>query len=68
MREGTRRERRSGSRRARERSAEEKVGKFLFLREQGATRGAIAAKLGLSVEGIDELIAIDERGKGEGSR
>ena len=62
--EPTRRERRAGSRRARQRTVREKRDKFLALREQGATRAAISAALNLSLEGVAELESIAEREEG----
>ena len=54
----SRSERRRGSRRARTRSSKEKKDRFLALREQGATRGSIAAALGLPIWGVGELLEL----------
>ena len=64
MVEGTRRERRSGSRREKIRVSWEKTDKFLALRAQGASRGAISASLGLSTATVTVLMAIAESGEG----
>ena len=55
----SRSERRRGSRRARSRSSKAKKDRFLALREAGASRGVIAAALGLPIWGVDELIELE---------
>ena len=60
------RERRAGSRRARQRSSKEKTSKFFDLLDRGASRATMAAVLDLPLEGVDELMAIAREGSLEG--
>ena len=62
--EGTRSERRRGSRRARTRVSWAKTDKFLRLRQRGVPRGVMASILGMSPATIAELEAIAEEGEG----
>jgi len=64
MMEGTRAERRSGSRRSRVRVSREKVERFLRMRQQGKSRGVMAAATGLRPAVIAELEVMVERGEG----
>ena len=66
MAEGTRFERRSGSRRARMRVSNKKVDRFLALRQQGLPPAVMASCLGMSRETVNELLEIAESGEGGG--
>jgi len=66
MPEGTRFERRAGSRRARMRVSNQKVDKFLRLRERGLPPAVLASSLGMSRETVGELLSIAREGEGGG--
>ena len=66
MAEGTRFERRSGSRRARMRVSNKKVDKFLQLRHEGLPPAVLANCLGMSRATVNELLSIAAEGEGGG--
>jgi len=63
-----RQERRAGSRRERARAVKSKADKLYDLVKEGRSEQAIAATLGYSLEDTRFLLALVEKGRGEGSR
>ena len=61
--EGTRRERRQGSRRARRRYAKEKAAKLVGLVERGASEQTIASSLGFTLQETRDLLDLVEESK-----
>jgi len=64
----SRRGRRAGSRRARQRSSREKAEQYFELLDTGASRSTIAAKLGLPAAGVDELLEISRKERERASK